>query len=376
MAKPKPESAKRTIEDEEKSAGAESPREFSAETNEQAKELAIQAKDLRGKAKTAEDYNELTKLYKEIERLYSPQELPASMQEQYEKQVELMQRLGVVKSLESGEFGIEGIDGKEYPMPTPEQVNQRIEEGKELVEKKNEQGFTKLLLVPFGMKLKDLMEAYKKSILAHGASAKLFSAKKDQAVQNEQLVPLALDKNQPLYDWDGYDEADINGKLVYQPKEFSKNHKGKTKQEILKEQEKESTTPGWHIILIEDMPDIPRENKGKTIGGRKQFEANDTPNNYLKTLRDSKKDNPYQGEEGMTPEDQLMYAITHLEETDQVIDDYQGNGSISYQVGAYFPASGVVPSACWDRGNRRAVLGRYYPDNRYDCCGVRSAVRI
>ena len=128
MAKPKPESAKRTIEDEEKSAGAESPQEFSAETNEQARELAAQAKDLRGKAKTAKDYDELTKLYKEIEGLYSPQELPASMQEQYEKQVELMQRLGVVKSLESGEFGIEGIDGKEYPMPTPEQVNQRIEE--------------------------------------------------------------------------------------------------------------------------------------------------------------------------------------------------------------------------------------------------------
>ena len=203
-----------------------------------------------------------------------------------------------------------------------------------------------------------------------------FLQKKTQADQNEQLVPLALDKNQPLYDWDGYDEADINGKLVYQPKEFSKNHKGKTKQEILKEQEKESTTPGWHIILIEDMPDIPRENKGKTIGGRKQFEANDTPNNYLKTLRDSKKDNPYQGEEGMTPEDQLMYAITHLEETDQVIDDYQGNGSISYQVGAYFPASGYVPSAYWRRDGRRAYLDGNDPDNRDGNCGVRSAVRI
>ena len=124
------------------------------------------------------------------------------------------------------------------------------------------------------------------------------------------------------------------------------------------------------------MPDIPRENKGKTIGGRKQFEANDTPNNYLKTLRDSKKDNPYQGEEGMTPEDQLMYAITHLEETDQVIDDYQGNGSISYQVGAYFPASGDVPSAYWDRGDRQAHLGGTDPDSRYGNCGVRSAVRI
>ena len=51
----------------------------------------------------------------------------------------------------------------------------------------------------------------------------------------------------------------------------------------------------------------------------------------------------------MTPEDQLMYAITHLEETNQVIDDYKGKGSISYQVGAFFPASGGVPNAYWSR---------------------------
>jgi len=96
---------------------------------------------------------------------------------------------------------------------------------------------------------------------------------------------------------------------VYRPKQFSKKHKGKTKQEIIKEE------GGWQIMFVEDMPHIPREGKGKTTKGRKQFETNDTPNNYLKVLNnaETKKTDPHNGEQGMTPEEQIIYAITHLE---------------------------------------------------------------
>src|SRR3990170_1643465 len=66
---------------------------------------------------------------------------------------------------------------------------------------------------------------------------------------------------------------------------------------------------------------------------------------YLKAIQ---KEPIYAYEQGITPEDQLAYAILHLEQTDQVIDDWQGNGSLSYQLGAYF-ISGKVPSASWDR---------------------------
>ena len=343
--------------------------------DDEAKELTETAKNLRRFAKTTETYDELARLYKEIERLYSPEALPEELREQYEKQVELMKRIGLVKDLESGELGIEGVDGKEYPIPTQEQINERMEANKELVEKKSEQGFKKLLLVPFGMKLSDLTDAYKASILRHNSEGRLFSTKKNPDDQSEQPVPLPLDKNKPLYVWDGYNDADVNGKLVYFPVEFSENHQGRTKQEILEEGEG-GETPGWNIILIEDMPDIPRKTKGKVTGGRKQFEAGDTPNNYLKALKDSEKGGTYQNEDGMTPEDQLIYSIVHLEETDQVIDDWQGNGAVSYQLGAYFPASGSVPSAFWYRVNRQAYLGGYYPDYRLGNCGVRSAVRI
>ena len=78
---------------------------------------------------------------------------------------------------------------------------------------------------------------------------------------------------------------------------------------------------------------------------------------YLKAIQ---KEPIYAYEQGITPEDQLAYAILHLEQTDQVIDDWQGNGSLSYQLGAYF-ISGKVPSASWDRVSWRANLRGYGP---------------
>ena len=361
--------------------GAESPAEFSAEVNEQAQEFAKQAKNLRISAKTAEDYDELTRLYKEIEKLYSPQELPPSLQEQYESQVEVLEKAGLLRKLESGKLGIEGIegiDGKEYPLPAPEEVAKRMEANKELVERKQEQGFTRLLLVPFGMKLDDLIEAYKQRILDHSQKGKLFATKKDSG---DPSMPLELNESHPLWKWDGYNNADATGELVYNPKEFSKNHKGKTKQEILEKQ------GGWQVLLIEDMSNIPREGGAKTKGGRTQIDTGGSsikkyikrgenipsPAEYLKALN---KEPAYNGESGMTPEEQLTYAILHLEETDQVIDDYRGNGSISYQIGAYFPSSGNAPNAYWNRDNRQANVDRNNPDNRNDNCGVRPAVRV
>ena len=71
-----------------------------------------------------------------------------------------------------------------------------------------------------------------------------------------------------------------------------------------------------------------------------------------------------------------MYTLTHLEETNQVINDYQGKGSLSYQVGGYFPASGDVPNAYWFRVNRQAVLRGSNPASRDSYSGVRAGVRV
>ena len=292
-------------------------------------------------------------------------ELPEKLKlkEQYAGQKDILRNIGVLERLSSGE-GIKGIDNKEYLIPTYEEILQRIEAKEEILKTKTEQGFTKLLIVPFGMKLDELIEKYSKVILKHHKAGKLLATKENPKDPDE---PLELDENQPVWKWEGYDNADIEGKLVYFPREFSQNHQGKTKKEILKEQ------GGWNIILIEDLPNIPREGKGKEIKARKQFEANKTPNEYLKTLQTDKQ---YEHEQGMTPEDQITYAITHLEQTNQVIDDYSGKGSISYQLGAFFTASGNVPNASWDRGVRQAVLSGNDPVGSLPDFGARGVVRV
>ncbi|MBI5306431.1 hypothetical protein HZB04_02515 [Candidatus Wolfebacteria bacterium] len=121
------------------------------------------------------------------------------------------------------------------------------------------------------------------------------------------------------------------------------------------------------------MPNIPRAGKGKEIKGRKQLEAGQTPNQYLETL----KTNPiYQNETGMTPEEQIIYAIKHLEQTNRVIDDYSGKGSASYQLGAYFPAINNVPYTHWFRDDRQAYLGWSASGCSGSGGGVRGAVRV
>lgn len=299
------------------------------------------------------------------EKLWPFENLPQKeFQEQYKSQKEILEKIGILEKLSSGEMGIKGIDGKEYVFPKIEKIFKMARENKEVLKTKAEQGFQKLLIVPFGMKLDDLIEKYKQVILRHHKEGKLFAAKKDPKEPDQKLK---LDEKQPVYACDKCLNADIKGELVYYPEEFSKNHQGKTKKEILKER------GGFNILLLEDLPNIPREGKGETIGDRKQLEANQTPSEYLNKIQT---DQNYQNEQGMTPEDQLAYAITHLEQTNQVIDDYFGNGSISYQLGAYFPASGVVPYAYWDRGSRLACLDWNVPGYRVGFCGVRASVRV
>lgn len=126
-------------------------------------------------------------------------------------------------------------------------------------------------------------------------------------------------------------------------------------------------------MIIEDNPNIPREGKGKEKGGRKQIEAGKSGKEYLEML---KKEKMYKGEEGMNPEAQIMYAIMYLEENNQVIDDYEGKGSASWQLGAYFPLAGSSPVAYWNRNLQRDRLSRYDPHNRHKNQGVRGGVRI
>jgi hypothetical protein len=301
------------------------------------------------------------------EGLISPIERKLDLRNQYESERRVLESAGILESLPSGERGIHAIDGKAYPVPSYQEVRNLIREKRDVLEKKAEQGFTKVLIVPFGMKLDDLVEKYKALILKHKAEGNLFATKGTDADPDE---PLNLDTTTPVWVWDEYQGADVNGKLVYDPKEFSANHGGKTKMEIL-EGTSGKSSPAWRIIVLEADPNIPRSGKGTTMHGRRRLEANKMPNEYLAMIGK----NQYENESGTIPEEWLMQAIATLEEKNQVIDDWQGNGSIACNTGAYFP-TGLVPSACWIRDFRRASLRRNDPTDQYTVIGARSAVRV
>jgi len=239
--------------------------------------------------------------------------------------------------------------------------------------------------VPFGMSLAKFRETMEKTLLAHYVEmpdpanpgtmvpdpkkTRLFTAKKNATDPDE---PLALDTKESLRGWDKYTDADINGALVYFPSLFEKeNHGGRTKQELLA-----TTKQGFQILLIEANPFIPALNTNEVIGTkqpRKRWEANYSSNDYLYALQTM---SSYSHEQGLTPEAWMTQFLLHLEETNQVIDDYQRNGKINLNLGGWFPAYGNVADGCWDHDSTRVGFAGYDPKNQNSYYGSRTAVRI
>jgi len=290
------------------------------------------------------------------------------IKEQWNAEVKLLFELGVLETFpESKELGIRGIDGKEYPVPRPEEIIARLEKNKEMILTKMEQGFTKLVMEPFAYSFDKLSDKYKKTILEHHKNGKLLATKENPTDPDENLP---LDESEPLWRWeDGYNHCDTEDKMIYFPKEFRKDHGGKTKKELLSS----DIITGWNIWLVEDIPNIRREGKGQEIGKRHQLETNKTPHEYLKLLQTNPE---YKNEEGLTPEADIMYALMNLKEKNQVTNDYQGKGSLSCQLGGYLVSSGYVPYSCWYRGYRQAFLSGYYPSDLDSEYGVRVGVRV
>lgn len=298
---------------------------------------------------------------------------------QYEIEAKIMAGTGDIELLpEAGEMGIIGIDGQEYPIPSMEAlVKDMMEtpERRERIERKMKQGFTELDLTPLATPIARAMAITERLIRKHHAEGKLFATKKNPADVNEPLVTLELDINQPLFVWDKLIHGDVNGELKYFVNQFDQaKHGGKTKQQLLDEALRTGAPfHGWDVSLQEASINIPRQGKGETVGGRKQLETNQTPAEYLNTLLT----NPsYQDESGTTVEQWLKKLRKILEQYHQVIDDFDGNGSLNYSIAQYHAASDYVPGGGWRRGGRQALVVGDVAGFRGDRCGVRPAVRF
>jgi hypothetical protein len=266
-------------------------------------------------------------------------------------------------------------------------VNQRFCKNKEMLDIKTDQGFTELLIVPFGMSLAKFTETMRKTLLAHYAEmphymnpntkiadpkkTKLFAPKKNPQDPDK---PLKLDTAKLLYVRESYIDADTNGTLVYFPNVLTKeNHGGQTKKEILM-----TTRQGFQILLIEQNPIIPAAGTNEIIGTkqpRKRLAAGDTPDAYLETLQTQPE---YKYEQGLTPEAWMTQFLLHLEETNQVIDDREKNSKANLNIGGWFPASShFVPLSFWGQVSSVANLNwRDLRDPPSPSSGARSAVTI
>lgn len=208
-------------------------------------------------------------------------------------------------------------------------------------QKKIAQGFDTLLLVPFGLSLHRLIDAWCAGLLrTRGRVPELSS----------------LHGRAPVWVSEQYQRET----LVYGPTSFGTDHGGRTKADLLRQEGR-----GWEVLLVEGMTELPREGAVKTVGGRRQLECGRMPAECLRELR---------GDEiGWTPEAYIVRSLDALARSGNVLD----LRTFTYLTGAYLPSSHFVPNAYWNPIDGQASLNARWPGGiRHGDGGVRAAVRV
>jgi hypothetical protein len=268
-----------------------------------------------------------------------PEHLDQTLRLQYDLQVRLLESLNLLEEEDDDRF-LTAIDGKRYPLPAFEDVQARMQTPE--LQTKLRQGFDTLLLVPFGLPLERFTEALREGLKRNAGTLRGVGA---------------FNQNDPLWMWDQYQREP----LAYDPRSFTDDHGGKTKEQLLAEGHR-----GWDVLLVEGgLQNLPRVSQGQTIGGRPQIECNRTPTQYLTDLR-------LRGESGLTPEAYVLQFLDTLERRGQVLDIQ----TFSSLTGSFLPASRDVPGAFWDPQGGQAILDWDDLGDRGPGIGVRAAVRV
>jgi len=294
------------------------------------------------------------------------------LEKEYARIITALNRTGILTLLPRSEtYGVIGVDGKEYPVPNKEQLQEVLTRNKELFERKTRQGFTQLQLTPIAMLTSQLLDRVKTALIKHAAAGKIFQTKQNST---DADVPVSV-YTEPIWIWELVRKALDTPDLVYFPQAYTDHHQGLTKEEVMQNTSL-CAVPGWSVGLIEPIPIMPQPGQGKVVGGRKQLEAHSTPHDYLRTLSTP----TYRGETGWTPEDFLTHFITQLETTNQVSHDrYDGNAL--WLLGSYMPNSmpnaRLVPTGNWARdAGRKLQLTAHRTGNRLRDWVARSMVRL
>ena len=102
--------------------------------------------------------------------------------------------------LKSESIGVIGIDRREYPVPTQEQVVEIFAHNRELVGRKVPQGFDRLELTPIAMPTPLLIDRMKAAILKHAAEGKIYQTRRSPS---DPLIPVRVNTEKTVWIW-GY----------------------------------------------------------------------------------------------------------------------------------------------------------------------------
>jgi hypothetical protein len=283
------------------------------------------------------------------------------VEKEYTRCIKSLNLTGILTVLpKSGMNGVIGIDGKEYPVPTLGQVLAIFSHSKDFAIKKIHQGFKFLELTPMAIPISLLIDLTKAAIFKHASEGTIFQTRLSPS---DNKIRVRVNSEKIVWVWDTLKQIIEKNELVYFPKEYSDNHQGQTKLEVINN-ENICAVPGWSVGLVENLPIMPQPEKGKILGGRKQLEIGSSPREYLRILQAK----AYQGETGKTIEDFITEFLIRLETTNEVSNDRNDNNAL-WLLGQYVKyvkhiKSDLVPTGWWHRYFGRIRLDAHRPGNR------------
>jgi hypothetical protein len=283
------------------------------------------------------------------------------VEKEYTRCLTALHRIGILSLLpESQRIGVIGIDKKEYAIPTKEQVVELFDQNAKIVERKVTQGFDRLELIPMAIPLSPLIDKITAALLQRASEGKISQTRR---LPSDPFVPVHVNTEKTVWVWDTLRQVLDTDELVYFPQEYSRNHRGQTKGDVIKNG-RICAVLGWSVGLVESFPMMPQQGQGKTVGDRRQLEIGFSPHDYLRTFQTQE----YDGETGKTLEDFLIKFLIHLDMANEVSHDRYDHNAL-WLLGHYVKyvqqvKSDLVPTGWWHRTYGRLRLDAHRPGNK------------
>lgn len=255
-----------------------------------------------------------------------------TLEKQYNAILETYLYLNIIEKTNNGRYQYTSeINNKSYLMPTLVEISKRLNENPTL-KTKIEEGFTRLILVPFGISLLEITEVFLKRIKEHQSKDALYS---DTPINGQKGDKIPSEKNKINIVFETDNNGDRTGDILYYPEGIGINESyikggkskekqkfedyvgGKTKQDVLSlseapENKEESPLnfPGWNVFLM------PENLYFKYIGRRSYERSTQRVYRWPEIYKE-------ENESYLTIEDIIYIGLLKLEQQGQLIKSMQ-----------------------------------------------------